>query len=66
MEISVLEAMLEDNSLIDECRLSQKHFTDSKHKELYKTICELHDKEIDINPQMIINHSDLEIHDVMK
>ncbi|PEM57620.1 replicative DNA helicase [Bacillus wiedmannii] len=66
MEISVLEAMLEDNSLIDECRLSQKHFTDSKHKVLYKTICELHDKEIDINPQMIIGHSDLEINDVMK
>src|SRR5690625_2985476 len=66
MEISVLEAMLEDNTLIDECRLNQKHFLDSKNKELYKTICELNDKEIDINPQMIISHSDLEIKDVMR
>ncbi|MBE7096548.1 replicative DNA helicase [Bacillus cereus] len=66
MEISVLEAMLEDNTLIDECRLNQKHFLDSKNKELYKTICELNDKEIDINPQMIISHSELEIKDVMR
>ena len=43
-----------------------KHFLNRKNKELYKTICELNDKEIDINPQMIISHSDIEIKDVMR
>ncbi|AXK19146.1 DnaB-like helicase C-terminal domain-containing protein [Bacillus sp. COPE52] len=66
MEISILEAMLDDNTLIDECRLSSKHFLDSKNKELYKTIIHLNDKEMDINPQTIVGHSDLNIQDVMK
>ncbi|WP_257149152.1 replicative DNA helicase [Bacillus cereus] len=65
MEVSVLEAMIEDNTLIDECRLSKKHFLSAKNRELFETICKLSDKEIDVSPKMIIDHSQLDMDHLM-
>lgn len=66
MEISVLEAMLNDNTRIDDSRLREKHFLDSRNLILFKTIHKLYSKDMEINPMNIVQSSDITIDEVMK
>ncbi|PEW95873.1 hypothetical protein CN446_14960 [Bacillus cereus] len=55
-EISVLEIMLEDTTILEESILYAKHFVDIKRRKLFSLMINLYRKDIPINFQTLMQH----------